>query len=51
MGQVGKLCKEAGAEPKTCTFDFVGDVLRREKTGTSLDYETFIKVDKMRINS
>lgn len=41
---MGKLCREAGAEPKTCTFDSIGEALKREKAGTSLDYETFVRV-------
>lgn len=44
---MGKLCKEAGAEARTCTFDSIGDALKKEKAGTSLDYETFTKVDGM----
>ena len=47
VGQVGKLCREAGAEAKTCTFDSIGDALKKEKAGTSLDYEAFTKVISM----
>ena len=45
VGQMSKLCKEAGAEPKICTFDSIGDALKKEKAGTSLDYEAFTKVN------
>lgn len=44
---MSKLCKEAGAESKMCTFDSIGDALKRERAGTSLDYETFTKVNTM----